>query len=145
MMFDRLVRHAGMAVPEGAARYLPDIQPGGADPLLSDAFLRRAAGRAGLRGQKLDRLFGALRTIRSDRLLMALSTALRDDAHQAVIYQRACEFERPEPACLAGFAREAYALLFALSCLKKGCRRLRNGESQRRSTRKSASAWRTNN
>ena len=124
MMFDRLVRHAGMAVPDGAARYLPDTQPGGTDPLLSDAFLRRAAGRAGLRGQKLDRLFGALRTIRSDRLLMALSTALRDDAHQAVIYQRACEFERPEPACLAGFAREAYALLFALSCLEKGLQAL---------------------
>lgn len=123
--FDRLVRHAGMAVPEGAAPWLKDSPANPDDPLLSDGFLRQSTDRAGLRADGLGKLMGALQRIRGDSALMQLSIALRDDAHQAVIHQRACDFERPEPSCLSGFDREAYALLFALSCLEKGLEALR--------------------
>ncbi len=122
--FFALVKHAGMAVPEGAEEHLRGAAADENDPLLTDAFLADCARRGGLDDGELARLRGALDQIRSDKQLLRLSCVLRDDAHPAVLYQRACEFVRPEPKCLSGFAREAYALLFALSCLEKGLQAL---------------------
>ena len=118
--FELLVLHAGMDVPEGIAEYLADLAPRGDDPLLSDGFLEECARRGGLQEPGLQRLREALSAIRADQKLLRLSCVLRDDVHRALIHQRACGFTRPEPACLNGFSREAYALLFALSCLEQG-------------------------
>ena len=120
----RLQRHTGIQPPEGFERVLPAQEPREDDPFLSAAFLEEAARRVDLPGEKLDKLKAALAAICLDRDLWRLSIALRDDAHQAVIFQRACEFTRPEPACLTGFARQAYALLFALACLEQGLQAL---------------------
>lgn len=122
--FVALVQHAGMAVPEGVAPWLIGADPRAGGELLSRGFLADAAARAGLNGQRLAALVKALEVIEGDARLLSLSLALRDDAHAAVIGQRACDFERPEPACLSGFPREAYALLFALACLEQGLKAL---------------------
>ena len=122
--FELLVQHADMAVPEGVEACLLDLNPPDNEPLLSDGFLAQSAQRGGLGQEKLQRLRDALDVLQADRKLLRLSLALRDDAHRAVLYQRAYEFERPEPGCLSGFDREAYALLFALACLEQGLKQL---------------------
>lgn len=122
--FERLVQHAGMAVPEGIEAYLADIDPQPGGPLVSRAFLRRAAERAGVGEIRLQQLTHALEAIEKDPQLLRLALALREDVHRALIHQRACEYERPLPQCLQGFDREAYSLLFALGCLEHGLKQL---------------------
>ncbi len=123
--FEALLRHADMTVPEGAGPCLADIDPLEGEKLLSDAFLLEAGRRGGVSDEKLEALREALQTIEADPQLLRLSIALRDDAHRALIHQRACDFERPVPGCLSGLAKEAYALLFALACLEQGLKKLR--------------------
>lgn len=118
--FERLLRHADMAVPEGVGLYLEDIELREGDRLMSDAFLQECASRGGLDKSQLESLAQALETIEEDRQLLQLSLALRDDVQRALILQRAYEFERPVPSCLEGFAKDAYSLLFALACLEQG-------------------------
>lgn len=120
----RLAKYAGIETPEGIEEYLADLVPKADDALLSDRFLEESALRGGLDRPGLQRLREALAAIRTDRKLTRLSAALRDDVHRALIRQSACCFTRPEPACLSGFHREAYALLFALSCLERGLKAL---------------------
>lgn len=84
------------------------------------AFWRSARAGAGFKNPVCKGCGRLWRQSGRTKELLRLSCVLRDDVHRALIHQRACEFSRPEPACLNGFSREAYALLFALSCLEQG-------------------------
>lgn len=123
--FESLVLYAKMAVPEGVEDHVSDLPKGISPHLMAPGFFDAALKRQGVPDGKAALLKEALKAIEDDQRLLRLSQALREDAHRALNRQTACDFEEPHPRCLNGFSRDAYPLLFALSCLEHGLEELK--------------------
>lgn len=122
--FAALMAHAGPIAPEGVEEYIADLEPQGGG-LLAPATLERVLSDHRVPEEKGHRLWETLREIEQDADLVALSQVLRQDAVRSFLRGTACDFAQPQPTCLRGFAREAYAFLYALSCMEEGRRFLR--------------------
>lgn len=116
--FDALVAYTGLVPPEGIDAYVADIAETGEKTLLDRAYLAQVLQDSAITGDKSRALTDALDIIESDEQLLRLSLALRQDALLALNRCTACEFVPPVPTCIGGFARDAYAFLFALSCVQ---------------------------
>lgn len=124
--FAELIRHCGPIVPEGMDRYLPGLTPSAQPPLFDHALLDTALSACHVPEEKAVQLRGALHAIEQDPLLLELTHAMATDCHRAHNRAVGCEFpSAPAPACLTGFAQEAYAFLFGLACMEEGRRQLR--------------------
>lgn len=124
--FDELIRRAGNIAPEGIERYCPQIEPRAGGPLFDHALLERVIEEYSVPQEKAQMLREALAAIEQDAALLELSQYLSEAMHRAHNENIGCEYEdAPKPDCLSGFAREAYAFLFALACMEQGRRQLR--------------------
>ncbi len=123
--FDALIAHAGRIAPEGVEAFIADLEPEVQKGLLPHALLEKAIADNGVPAQLTAKLWDALAQIERDEALVALSQVLAKDAVRALVRCSACEFDVPEPICLTGFAKEAYAFLYALSCVAEGRKALR--------------------
>lgn len=124
--FDELIRRAGSIAPEGIERYCSQIEPLAGGPLFDHALLERVIEEYSVPQEKAQMLREALAAIEQDAALLELSQYLSAAMHRAHNENIGCEYEdAPKPDCLSGFAREAYAFLFALACVEQGRRQLR--------------------
>lgn len=123
--FSELVRHAGPIAPKGVEAYLEDLEPAG-ERLLPHELLEQVMADNKLSAAKAQALRDALAVIEADGELVALAQVLCQDMVRALNRCTACELDgQPRPVCLTGFARDAYAFLYALSCVAEGRRSLR--------------------
>lgn len=122
--FAALMAHAGPIAPEGVEEYVADLEPRGGG-LLTPETLEGVLADNHVPEEKCRLLWEALREIEEDEELVALSQVLCQDAVRSFNRGTACDFQQPRPDCLRGFAREAYAFLYVLSCMEEGRRVLR--------------------
>ncbi len=107
----------GLPLPEGVDPFVAGMEVPAHLRFIDPDFFESAMARCAMPEDKIQLLREALALIEADETLMRLSYVLRQDALVALNRGTACHFQRPEPKCLSGFAREAYALLYALSCI----------------------------
>lgn len=122
--FAALMAHAGQIAPEGVEAYVADLTPRGGG-LLAPETLERVLAENHVPDEKGRKLWEALEEIERDAELVELSQVLCQDAVRSFNRGTVCDFEQPRPECLKGFAKEAYAFLYVLSCMEEGRRRLR--------------------
>ncbi len=110
--------YAGIALPEGVEQYVEGMEMPRQSRLMDPDFFQQALARHDMPAEKASKLREALAQIEADEALLRLSLVLRQDTLMALNRGTACDFQRPEPRCLNGFARDAYAFLYALSCVE---------------------------
>ncbi len=110
--------YTGLPLPEGVEQYVESMEMPRQKRLIDPDFLASAMARCAMPEEKAQMLRDALVQIEADETLLRLSLALRQDALVALNRGTACHYPRPEPKCLSGFARDAYAFLYALSCVE---------------------------
>ena len=93
--------------------------------LLARGDLERTLRENNVTGEKAAALFQALKEIEENADLLLYSEALRDRAPLGLMTADSDEYETPVPSCLHGFARDAYAFLYALSCVPVGMAELK--------------------
>lgn len=123
--FAHLIAHAGAIAPEGIENHIADLEPQNEARLFDHSLLEKYLAEYAVSQELSDALWQALSVIESDRELLELSSVLRQDAVRAHSRCTANEFFAPVPDCLAGFAQQAYAFLYALGCVEEGRRNLR--------------------
>ncbi len=122
-MLHAWAEYAGMKLPEGVEQYIKGMEMPRQTHLIDPDFLDSAMLRCGMPSEKVQMLRDALAKIEADETLLRLSLVLRQDALAALNRGTACDFHRPEPKPLRGFARDAYAFLYALSCVEPALNR----------------------
>lgn len=89
-------------------------------PLLSRDFLEQTLDENQVPLSKSTPLFNALDEINHHQDLLSYSRVLRDHAPLGLMTANSDEYETPIPRCVKAFSREAYAFLYALSCVPVG-------------------------
>lgn len=119
--FRRLLVQCGLRSPEGAERFITDLSPRDDGLLFEHSLLEEVLKANHVPQEKGRLLWQALHAIEQNAGLVQLSNVLAADCHRAHNRNIGCEYESaPRPECLSGFAREAYAFLFALACTENG-------------------------
>jgi len=108
----------GLPLPEGVEPFITGMEVPKLLHFIDPDFFATAMARCAMPEDKIQQLREALAQIEADEALMRLSYVLRQDALVALNRGTACNFQRPEPKCLDGFAKDAYAFLYALSCVE---------------------------
>ncbi len=119
-----LLRVTGPIAPEGLAEHIGDLAAEEGELLPREALLEvLAENRVPADRQKP--LLSALDAANAVPELVELARIMARDAVRALVRCSAAEFFQPRPACLTGFAREAFAFLFTQLCVLEGRRALR--------------------
>ena len=122
--FAALLQITGNIVPEGLENYVGDLRSEEKELLPRDR-LQYVLDLNHVPCDKQNRLFAALDEVNAVPELVELSHIMAQDAVRALNRCTACEFTQPRPACLEGFARDAYAFLFSQLLVLEGRKQLR--------------------
>lgn len=121
---ERLLAVTGPIAPEGIEAFIGDLECGETALLPADVLKRTLdENRAPEDGQAL--LLAALDAVNAVPELVELAHVMAQDAPRALLRCEACEFKAPQPKCLTGFARDAFAFLYTQLCVVEGRRALR--------------------
>lgn len=119
-----LIRITGPIAPQGLEQHVEDLTAQ-ADTLLPEEFLQQVLNAHGVPEDRQRPLFDALAQINAVAELVELAQIMAKDAVRALNRCTAIEFVQPKPACLTGFAQEAFAFLFTQLCVIEGRKALR--------------------
>ena len=119
-----LLRVTGNIIPESMENYISDLETQETELLPRDTLLA-VLTENGVPEEKQKPLLDALDAAGAVPELVELAHIMAQDAVRALVRCSAAEFEQPRPACLTGFAREAYAFLYTQLCVLEGRKALR--------------------
>lgn len=119
-----LLQKTGPIAPQGLAEYVADLEATQSELLPKDR-LQYVLDWNHVPAEQQDLLFAALEAANAVPELVALSQIMAKDAVRALQRCTANEFFQPKPACLTGFARDAFGFLFAQLCALEGRKALR--------------------
>ena len=119
-----LLRVTGNILPEGFEDHIGDLEAEEKE-LLSRERLREVLEENRVPDSRGRQLTEALEAVSAVPELTELGQIMAKDAVRALVRCSAAEFVQPRPACLTGFAREAFAFLFTQRCVLEGRKALR--------------------
>lgn len=119
-----LLRVTGNIIPEAMKECVSDLETDETE-LLPRPVLRRVLEENRVPPEKQRPLFDALDAANAVPELVELAHIMAADAVRGLNRCYAVEFVQPRPACLSGFAREAYAFLYTQLCVLEGRKSLR--------------------
>ncbi len=122
--FRELLRVTGDIAPEGLEAYIGDLEAGSRE-LLPRERLQYVMDLNHVPGAKQQKLLDALDAAEAVPELTELAHVMAKDAVRALNRCTACEFTQPKPACLEGFARDAFGFLFSQMLALEGRKQLR--------------------
>ncbi len=121
---NELLRVTGNIIPEAMEEHIADLEAA-ETALLPPETLRKVLAENGVPPEKQRPLMEALEAVNGVPELVELAQIMAKDAVRGLVRCHAVEFVQPEPRCLTGFAREAYAFLFTQLCVLEGRKALR--------------------
>ncbi len=119
-----LLKMTGPIIPEGMEEEIGDLESTERELLPREALLRVLAENR-VPAEKQGELLLALHAVNRVPELTELAHIMAKDAVRALVRCSAVEFFQPRPACLEGFAREAFAFLYTQLCVLEGRKALR--------------------
>ena len=119
-----LLRVTGPLIPEAMEECVGDLETAETE-LLPREVLQRVLEENRVPAGKQEPLFKALEAANAQKELVELAHIMAMDAVRGLVRCYAVEFFQPRPACLSGFAREAYAFLYTQLCVLEGRKALR--------------------
>lgn len=122
--FNELIQVTGPIAPEGLERYIGDLEAT-QSVLLPKDRLAFVLDLNHVPDAKQRLLFAALEEANAVPELVELSHVMAQDAVRALIRCSANDFFVPQPKCLDGFAKDAFAFLFSQLCVLEGRKALR--------------------
>lgn len=121
---DALQKVTGPLAPEAMEEHIADLEAAEKELLPRETLLRvLEENRVPAAAQ--EPLLEALEAANRVPELVELAHIMARDAVRALVRCHAAEFFQPRPACLEGFAREAYAFLYTQLCVTEGRKALR--------------------
>lgn len=122
--FDQLAAITGPIAPDGMKAFIADLRCDEAELLPREA-LRQTLESNQVPPEGQARLFRALDAANAVPELVELAHAMAQDAPRALLRCKASEFAAPQPKCLDGFDRDAFAFLYTQLCVIEGRKALR--------------------
>ncbi len=119
-----LMRVTGNILPEGLEEHIGDLEAEDRE-LLSPERLREVLEENHVPDGRGRQLAEALEAVNAVPELTELGQIMAKDAPRALVRCSAAEFVQPRPACLSGFAREAFAFFYTQRCVLEGRKALR--------------------
>ncbi len=119
-----LLRVTGPIIPEGMEEQIGDLEAEEKELLPRDV-LRNVLEENRVPPDRQQPLMEALDAANAVPELTELAHVMAADAVRGLVRCSAVEFFQPRPACLEGFAREAYAFLYTQLCVLEGRKALR--------------------
>lgn len=121
---NELLRVTGNIIPEAMEECVADLETAETE-LLPRETLRQVLNENHVPAEKQQPLTDALEAANRIPELVELAHIMAQDAVRGLVRCYAVEFTQPRPACLDGFAKEAYAFLFTQLCVIEGRKALR--------------------
>ena len=121
---DALQQVTGPLIPEAMEEHIADLETTEKE-LLPRETLRQVLEANRVPAARQKPLEEALEAANRVPELVELAHIMAQDAVRALVRCHAAEFIQPRPACLDGFAREAYAFLYTQLCVTEGRNALR--------------------
>lgn len=121
---NELLRVTGNIIPEAMEECAADLETAETE-LLPRETLRQVLDENHVPAEKQQPLTDALEAANRIPELVELAHIMAQDAVRGLVRCYAVEFTQPRPACLEGFAKEAYAFLFTQLCVIEGRKALR--------------------
>ena len=121
---NELQRVTGKLVPEAMDEHIGDLESTETELLPREMLLTVLDENRVPEDRKLP-LLDALDAVNAVPELVELAHIMARDAVRGLVRCHAVEFYQPEPKCLEGFAREAYAFLYTQLCVLEGRKALR--------------------
>ena len=121
---EALLRVTGPILPEAADECIGDLETAETE-LLPRETLQKVLDENRVPADKQRPLFEALDAANAVPELVELAHIMAMDAVRGLVRCYAVEFFQPRPACLEGFAKEAYAFLYTQLCVLEGRKALR--------------------
>ena len=119
-----LQRVTGKLIPEAMDEHIDDLESDDTE-LLPRETLLAVLEENHVPGKSQKPLLEALDAANAVPELVELAHIMAQDAVRGLVRCHAVEFYQPEPKCLEGFAREAYAFLYTQLCVLEGRKALR--------------------
>ena len=121
---NELLKVTGHLIPEAMEEHIGDLETAEKE-LLPREELLSVLDNHHVPPEKQQPLLDALDAANTVPELVELAHIMAKDAVRGLIRCHAVEFFQPRPACLNGFAREAYAFLYTQLCVLEGRKALR--------------------
>ena len=121
---NELLRITGDLVPEAMEQHIADLETAETE-LLPLEVLTEILRENAVPADKQQPILDALDAANAVPELVELAHIMAQDAVRGLVRCHAVEFHQPRPACLNGFAREAYAFLYTQLCVLEGRKALR--------------------
>ena len=121
---NELLRVTGNIIPEAMEECVADLETAETE-LLPRETLRQVLDENHVPAEKQQPLTDALEAANRIPELVELAHIMAQDAVRGLVRCYAVEFTQPRPACLEGFAKEAFAFLFTQLCVIEGRKALR--------------------
>ena len=121
---NELLRITGNLIPEAMEEHISDLETAETE-LLPRGILLDVLSANSVPAEKQLPLLDALDAANAVPELVELAHIMAQDAVRGLVRCHAVEFHQPRPACLSGFAREAYAFLYTQLCVLEGRKALR--------------------
>ena len=119
-----LLQVTGPIIPEAMEECVGDLETAETE-LLPRETLRQVLEENGVPAERRQPLFEALDAANAVPELVELAHIMAADAVRGLVRCYAVEFFQPQPRCLDGFAKEAYAFLYTQLCVLEGRKALR--------------------
>ena len=121
---NELLRITGDLIPEAMEQHTADLETAETE-LLPREVLTEVLRENAVPADKQQPILDALDAANAVPELVELAHIMAQDAVRGLVRCHAVEFHQPRPACLNGFAREAYAFLYTQLCVLEGRKALR--------------------
>ena len=121
---NELLRVTGNIIPEAMEEHIGDLESEETE-LLPRETLISVLNANRVPEDRQRKLLDALDAANAVPELVELAHIMAKDAVRGLVRCHAVEFFQPRPACLNGFAREAYAFLYTQLCVLEGRKALR--------------------
>ena len=121
---NELLRVTGNIIPEAMEAHIGDLESEETE-LLPRETLISVLNANRVPEDRQRKLLDALDAANAVPELVELAHIMAKDAVRGLVRCHAVEFFQPRPACLNGFAREAYAFLYTQLCVLEGRKALR--------------------
>ena len=121
---NELLQVTGHIIPEAMEEHVADLAAAETE-LLPRETLKAVLDANGVPPEKQRPVIAALEAANAVPELVELAHIMAQDAVRGLVRCHAVEFFQPKPACLTGFAREAYAFLYTQLCVLEGRKALR--------------------
>lgn len=120
----QLLEVTGPIAPEGIESVIGDLTAEGGEMISREAIAFQLDWNH-VPEQMQKPLFEALQTVNGIPELVELAQVLAKDCVRALNRNTAVSYTQPRPACLTGFARDAYAFFYTQLCVQEGRKALK--------------------